>query len=237
MEETMNEQIEQTNEISLFDLYKIIRDNIILILLCTFIIGIIAGIYAYVVANETYKSNAYVMVQVQREGTTTGEFDLVNAQRLLATTAELIKMPVVLDKVIDELNLDMSVGQIQKNLTVTSSNTSYFINVTYVSEDKELSKEIVNTVISEAIAFANAEIPVLNNNIIRTSYAQRGVYDSPNKPLYIVIGLILGAILGVGITFLREMLNNTFKTKDQLENVLGYQVLGVIPQFEVKETK
>ncbi len=234
----MNEQFEQNSEISLVDLYKIIKNNLVLILVSTLIFGILAGVYAFVLVNEKYKSNAYIMVQVQREQTTTGDnFDLVNASRLLQSTAELIKMPVVLERVIDELNLDMTPTQLARNLSVTSSNTSYFIHVTYVSEDRNLSRDIVNTVINEAISFADEEIPVLRNNIVRTSYAQRGIYDSPNRPLYIIIGFILGGILGFGIVLTKELVNNTFRNKDQLESVLGIQVIGVIPEFEIKERK
>ena len=232
-----NEQLEQTNEISLIDLYKILRSHIVLILVGTLLFGLIAAIYAFVVADPMYKSNAYVMVQVQVENPSGDSFDLVNAQRLMATAADLISMPIVLEQVIEELNLEMTPGQLKNNLTVSSSTTSYFINVSYVSEDNEQSKIIVNTVIDEAIAFANANVAILENNIIRTSTANDGVYDSPNKALYVVIGLILGGIVGVGFAFLKEMLNNTFRTKEQLETAFNIQVLGIIPEFEVKEQK
>lgn len=234
----MNEQQhEHENEISLLDLYKILRNNLVLILTLTFLIGAIAGAYAFLVADPKYKSNAYVMVQVQVENPGGNSFDLINAQRLLATAADLISMPVVLDKVIEELELDMTPNQLKRNLTVSSSNTSYFINVSYISEDNIQSKEVVNAVISAAIEFADENVLILKDNIIRTSYADNGVYDSPNKALYVVIGLILGGILGVGIAFIKEMFNNTYRSKDQLEAAFGIQVLGVIPEFEVKEGK
>jgi capsular polysaccharide biosynthesis protein len=234
----MNEQqLDTTNEISLVDLFKILRSNIILITVATLLIGLIAGVYAYFIANPQYKSNAYVMVQVQVESGTNDSFDLVNAQRLMATAADLISMPIVLEKVVDDLGLSISAQQLKSNLSVSSSTTSYFINVSYLADDPELSKVIVNEVIEEAIAFANANVAILENNIIRTSTAKDGTYDSPNKVLYVVIGLILGGILGVGIAFLKELFNNTFRTKDQLELAFGIQVLGVIPEFEVKETR
>lgn len=234
----MNEQqLETTNEISLVDLFKILRSNIILIAVATLLIGAIAGVYAYFVANPKYKSNAYVMVQVQVESGTNDSFDLVNAQRLMATAADLVSMPIVLEKVIADLGLDISAAQLKSNLTVSSSTTSYFINISYLAEDPELSKVVVNEVIDEAIAFANANVAILKDNIIRTSTAKDGAYDSPNKILYVVIGLILGGILGVGIAFIKELFNNTFRTKDQLESAFGIQVLGVIPQFEGRETR
>jgi capsular polysaccharide biosynthesis protein len=232
-----DQQLEQTNEISLLDLFKILRSNLVLIILSTLLIGIIAGLYAYLVADPQYKSNAYVMVQVQTGTGTEDSFDLVNAQRLMATAADLISMPIVLEQVIDDLNLDITAKQLESSLTVTSSTTSYFINISYLSGDPSLSEQVVNSVIDEAIDFANTNVAILKDNIIRTSTAQEGVYDSPNKVLYIAIGIILGGILGVGIAFVKELFNNTFRTKEQLESAFGIQVLGVIPEFEVKETR
>jgi capsular polysaccharide biosynthesis protein len=232
-----DQQLEQTNEISLMDLFKILRSNLVLIILSTLLIGLIAGLYAYLIADPQYKSNAYVMVQVQVESGTDNSFDLVNAQRLMATAADLIAMPIVLEKVINDLNLDLTVKQLNENLTVTSSTTSYFINIAYLSEDPSLAISVVNEVIDEAISFANTNVAILKDNIIRTSTAQEAVYDSPNKILYVVIGFILGGIAGVGIAFVKELFNNTFRTKEQLETAFGIQVLGVIPEFEVKETR
>jgi len=232
-----NEQLEQTNEISLVDLFKILRSHMLLITVLTLLFGAVAAFYAFAIADPTYKSNAYVMVQVQVEGTSGNSFDLVNAQRLMATAADLISMPVVLEKVIEDLDLDITVTQLKKNLTVSSSTTSYFINVSYLSVNPEESIVIVNAVIDSAIQFANDNVAILEDNIIRTSTANESFYDSPNKILYVVIGLILGGIVGVGFAFLQEMFNNTFRTKEQLELAFGIQVLGVIPEFEVKEQR
>jgi len=230
-----NQQLESTNEISLVDLFKILRANLIMIVAFTLAIGLIAALYAFLVATPKYKSNAYVLVAVQVSGSQGDSFDLINAQRLLTTAGDLISMPVVLEQVIDVLDLDLTPTQLKNNLTVTSSTTSFFINVSYLSEDPILAKDVVNEVINQAIIFANANIPILDDNIVRTSFANNGIYDSPNKVLYVVIGLILGGIVGVGFAFLKEMLNNTFRSKEQLEAAFGIQVLGVIPEFDVKE--
>lgn len=228
-------QLETTNEISLIDLIKILRSNLILIVISTLLIGLIAALYAFFVANPKYKSNAYVMVQVQIESGSGQSFDLVNAQRLLATTSDLITMPIVLEKVINDLDLDMTASQLGNSLSVNSSTTSFFIDISYISEDPLLSQAVVNEVIDEVITFANENVLILKDNIIRTSDAKKGVYDSPNRILYTIIGLLLGGILGVGIAFIKELMNNTFRSKEQLESTFGIQVLGVIPEFEVKE--
>lgn len=235
----MNEQqVEQTSEISLLDLYKILKNNFILILVLTLLIGTIAGVFAFVIVDPKYKSNADIMVQVPFEGSSEN-FDLLNAQRLLPTVAEFLQSERVLDNVIDELGLDLTVAQIKSGLNVRSSTTSYFIYISYESVDSQLSRDIVNTVILEAITLANADddFSIFRNKITQTSTGKLGVYSSPNRPLYVIIGLILGGILGVGLALVKELFNNTYKSKEQLEQSFGIQVLGVIPQFEVKEVK
>lgn len=45
----------------------------------------------------------------------------------------------------------------------------------------------------------------------------------------IAIAFLLGLMISVGVSFLLEFLDNTFKTKEQMEEVLGLPVLGAIP--------
>ena len=52
---------------------------------------------------------------------------------------------------------------------------------------------------------------------------------SPNKKMNIAIAFLLGLMVSVGLALLLEFLDNTFKTKDQLERELDIPVLGVIP--------
>ena len=232
----MNEQMnDTTNEISLIDLYYIIKKNILLILFFTITVFILATVYAYSLSPK-YKSTADVMVQVQTNPDSE-TYDYINAQRLVATISELFTRDVILTEVATNLDYEVNASQIRSNLSVSSSQTSFFINISYISEDKVFAKEVVNEVISVAITMANdgVSFPSLNERIIRTSFAQDGRYDSPNRPLYMVIGIILGGIVGVGITFIKELFKNTYQTKEQLEQAFNIQVLGVIPLFDGKK--
>ena len=57
---------------------------------------------------------------------------------------------------------------------------------------------------------------------------------SPNKRMNTAIAGLLGLVLSVGAVFLREMLNNTFKTDEDIQKYLGFTVLGVIPHVEME---
>ncbi|MCD4827148.1 MAG: hypothetical protein K8Q99_05150 [Acholeplasmataceae bacterium] len=234
----MNEQNNETqNEINLMDLYHILRKNLVLIMAFTMLFAILAAGYAFFLANETYASNADVMVQVEVDSTVEGSFDYSTAQKLLTTIAEYMSKDIVLDEVIADLNLDRTTNNLRSGLSVISSSTSYFINIKFVDEDPLLAELIVDSVIENAIDIANGNpaFTSLKDKITRTSDASPYVYEAPNKLLYLVVGVILGGMVGVGFVFIKEFMNNSFKTKEQLEQTFDIQVLGVIPTFEVKE--
>ncbi len=59
----------------------------------------------------------------------------------------------------------------------------------------------------------------------------------PRVKLNIAIGAVLGAFLGVGLAFLLEFVDNTVKTKEDVERLLGVPVLGQIPDLKAAEVR
>ncbi len=55
---------------------------------------------------------------------------------------------------------------------------------------------------------------------------------SPNKMMNIAIATVLGLMVGVGITFVLEFLDRTYKVPTDIERHLGLPILGAIPDIE-----
>ncbi|MHB8174660.1 MAG: GumC family protein [Nitrospirota bacterium] len=54
----------------------------------------------------------------------------------------------------------------------------------------------------------------------------------PNKPFNILIGLIFGALAGIGSAFAYERFEKTYSSPDKLEEQLGLPVIGMVPNYE-----
>jgi len=54
----------------------------------------------------------------------------------------------------------------------------------------------------------------------------------PNKKLNVLIAFVVGLMASVGLVFLLEYMDNTVKTSDDVEKLLGIPVLGVIPNYD-----
>jgi capsular polysaccharide biosynthesis protein len=230
--------------ISLLDLINMVKNNIILIISIVFVTTILGGLVSMFVIDPKYESNADVMIQVQSSSSEVG-YDYTTAQKLVTTIAEFLRKEVVLEKAVDiakveaqkvGISLNLDAEDIKHDLTVTSSSSSYFINISYVNKDPKITGIVVNAIIDAGIDLANsnASFSSLSNKIARTSTAKEGKYDSPNKVLYTLIGAFIGMVIAGGIVLLKELLNNTYKTRNELESAYGINVIGVIPKYDIR---
>lgn len=241
------ENIESQNhkEFTLVDFWHIITGNIIFIISVTTLFFISATIYVFFIVTPDYISNADVMVQVEQDASSSNDsnFDLVNAFRLIDTIAELMEKEIILNNTINSLEEKgyekITVNYLRKGLTVKSSSTSYFINISYIDQDPLLAEDVVDEVIDAVIQETNITdaFPVLTDKIRRTSYASQARYNSPNKILISLLGLFVGAFVSSGIVVFKDLFSNRFQSKEEIESTLNVQVLGVIPLMDFKEIK
>lgn len=55
---------------------------------------------------------------------------------------------------------------------------------------------------------------------------------SPQRSKIVVLGFILGVAIGVGAALLSEIMDNSFKTVEDVEKSLGVPVIGVVPEIK-----
>jgi succinoglycan biosynthesis transport protein ExoP len=51
----------------------------------------------------------------------------------------------------------------------------------------------------------------------------------PNRKRIVMISIVIGLGIGIALAFLRDYLDSTFKTKEDVENYLGLPVIGLVP--------
>lgn len=61
--------------------------------------------------------------------------------------------------------------------------------------------------------------------------------SSPRKPLVLIFSVLLGGIIGSAFVLLRELLQNTIRTSEDLEARTGYNVMGQIPAIPERKRK
>ena len=52
---------------------------------------------------------------------------------------------------------------------------------------------------------------------------------APNKKLYMIVAVFLAVVVGIGLALVMDVLNNTFKSSDDVEAKLNLPVMGIMP--------
>lgn len=220
--------------ISLKELLQTLRKRLSLILSITFIAVLVSGILSYFFITPIYQASTQLLVNQSKTDQTTYNVSEVQTNlQLINTYNVIIKSPAILDIVIKELDLDMTASQLNSKITVQNEKDSQVVNLSVQDPDAALAAKIAN---KTADVFKKEIVKIMSvDNVSVLAKAETGESPSPIKPqplMNIAIAMVVGLMAGIGASFLLEYFDNTVKTEQEIEKLLGVPVLGVIATMD-----
>jgi len=128
----------------------------------------------------------------------------------------------------NELSLRKRVGELQNELLDLQGRSVQF-NI--LKRESDTNKQLYDALLQRYKEIGVGG-EVATNNVSVVDPARKGVRFKPSLPMNLRLGLLLGLALGVGLAFLREQLDDTLKSPEDIERHLGLHVYGVIPNVE-----
>lgn len=227
----MNEE-----EISLVELFAIIKKRMSWIIHATLIGLLLTAIYTFFIATPTYSSTTQLLVNRTQQTEVIQQSDINTNLQLINTYKDIIRGPAILDEVRDTLNLNESHSSLSNRISVSNQDNSQVFSIQVADENPNNAATIANTT---ATVFQENLDDIMNvDNVTIISEALPNPNPtSPNNALNLAIGLVLGAMVGVGIVFLVEFLDNTVKDERFITQELGWTNLGSISELSTEEKK
>ncbi len=245
MNELDQQQIIEEEGMTLQDLFRIVWKNIILIGLITLWVAVIGIVYTFVVVTPKYTAETSIIVQVDITSSGTSEQSAISvAQQLIGTYKDFVLSNLVLESVMDDLQgqlpSDYTIKQLRDSISVSTQTSVLIIKISVENESPTLATAIANELVSNSIGLANDTeygYTLLANKLKTLDVAKVPENpSSPNKVLNGVISILLGGIIALGVVFVKELFNNKFQTKDEMEKYLNIKVIATVPGT-VKERK
>ncbi|MBT2658634.1 capsular biosynthesis protein [Bacillus sp. ISL-18] len=220
--------------LGLKELLSIFRKRLSLILSITFAAIIISGLISYFFLTPIYQTSTQLLVNQAKNDKTTYQYNEVQTNlQLINTYNVIIKSPAILEKVIKDLNLNMTVSELNQKITVQNEKDSQVVNLAVQDENAATSAKIAN---KTADVFKNEIVKIMNvDNVSILAKATVTEELSPIKPrplINIIIAMVFGLMVGVGLSFLLEYFDNTVKDEQEIEKLLGVTVLGAITKMD-----
>ncbi|WP_437829656.1 YveK family protein [Niallia taxi] len=216
--------------ISLKELFQTLRKRLFLIISVALIAMIVIGVVSYFVLTPIYKSSTQILVNQAKEDQSVYNYNEVQTNvQLISTYSVILKSSAILNEVKNDLELNISVAELNDKITVESAQNSQIMTISVTDPDPAIALDIAN---KTAEVFENEIKDIMsvdNVTILPLADDQENQSPvSPNPPLNIAIAGIVGLLLGVGLAFILEYLDNTVKNEQDIEKLLGLPVLGAI---------
>lgn len=220
-----------TETIGVKQIWNIISRGKKILFASTFICLLISAIYAFVIATPMYSNSAQILVN-QTNRTTNGLADVQVDLSLVDTYTTIITSPRILNEVNHQLKGDYSIEGLTKMLRIESDASSQVIKISAVATSPKIATEIVNTVVQVFKEQVPTIMSVNNVSILseaRVMNKQKQI--QPQKQMIMIVGFLAGIISGILIVLARFFWDTTIKEPEELQDVSGLPLLGVIPHF------
>lgn len=224
--------------ISLRELFAVLRKRVALIVIVTVLATLVSGVVSYSFLKPVYQSSTQILVSRAAAGSLSSiaGIDLDNDAKYIETYNVILKSPYILDQVIKALKLDTTAQELNSSINVTQEGESQVISIAVQNENPVEAVKIANEV---AKVFHDEIRPLMGiDNIHILSPAEFPENPVPIKPqpvLNMAIAFVVGLMASVGVAFLLEYLDNTIKSEQDIEKLLGIPVLGVINTINLEE--
>ncbi|WP_298459545.1 polysaccharide biosynthesis tyrosine autokinase [uncultured Cellulomonas sp.] len=205
-----------------------------LVILVLSVLGAAAGVALATTTTPVYRATSKVFVSLQG-GETVSELvqGSTFTQNLVQSYVALATMPVVLDPVIDDLDLDTSARALARSVTAETPLDTVIVEISATSSEPAEAAEVADAVAAQ-LAVAVADLSSTGGRSEAVSMRTVAPADVPAAPIapntrfLVGTGLLLGLALGVVFALVRELLDTKVRDTKDVARVTDAAVLGSI---------
>ncbi|HEM5145573.1 TPA: capsular biosynthesis protein CpsC [Streptococcus suis] len=223
----MNNQEMNTIEIDILFLLKTIWRRKIVILLMALLSAGLAFAYSSFLVTPQYDSTTriYVVGQHAEAGVGVTNQDLQAGTYLVKDYKEIILSQDVLSQVVSELNLE---DNLKEKVSVSIPVDTRIVSITVHDSNPNEAARIANSLRSFA-AQKIIEVTKVSDVTTLEEAVPAEAPSTPNTKRNILLGLLGGSILATGLVLVMEILDDRVKRPQDIEEVMGLTLLGVVP--------
>lgn len=228
----MNNQEKDLIQLDIMLLIRSIWEKKILILLVTVLFTAVSLAYSIFLVTPQYSSTTkvYVVNQKKDEKAITTQ-DVQLGSLLIKDYKEIILSNKVMEDSAEKSGLGITAKQLAGKVSVDAPKDTRIISITVRDKDPQVASQLANTV-KEVSADQIKEVTKIDDVTTLEEAKAAMSPSSPNIPKNAILATALGFILAVAGVVLFELLDDRIKRAEDIEDVMGLVLLGVVPDTE-----
>lgn len=242
MEEKREQQIPRVQnlqddemEIDLKEIFYLLVSHWKSIFLAALLGAAIFGAYHTFLLKPSYQADASIYITSTDSMISFSDLQLSAA--LTDDYANIIKSRTVLNRVIDELDLNLDYRQLGQLISVDNPDSTHIVDIKVTCDDPEQSRNITNALMNISVDQIYQIIGSSEPTVIDYAVAEAVQDVTPGLKKYLMLGGLLGAMIVCAIVVLRMLMDTTMKTVDDIDRYLHLPVLAAVPYYREMDRK
>lgn len=216
------------NTIDLIELTYRLLDRWKLIVCLALVFAIAMGVYTTFFVTPMYQATSTIYV-LSRSDSVINMSDLQIGTALTSDYIKVFKMWEVHEMVISNLDLPYSYSTMRGMLSVSNDSGTRMLDITFTSPSAQEAASVANEYAKVASQYIADTMSTDKPNIMSTALVPTNPV-SPNKTKNVMLGFILGAMLACGIVTIQMLLDDKYKTAEDIRRYTGLATLAVVPR-------
>lgn len=222
--------MENNEEIDIKRIIEIIFSKKLIIALIILLSITLGYVYSYYYKKPEYKSSVTILLVADENKTdkslTQTDVNLNNG--LISTYSSIAKSSSILQKTIQNLNLDIPVSKLEQNVEAKQIDNTQFLEISVKNESPERAKNIANE-LAEVFTEQIKEIYNLQNiSIVDKAETEENPCNINHMKDMIIFGFA-GIVLSIIIVMIIYMFDDTVKDQKDIEKNIKLRTIGTLP--------
>lgn len=203
-------------------------------LIAAFLLGaLIAGLYTHYMITPLYTATSKMYMVSSSSQSVVDLTDLNLGQSISNDYVELLKTRPIIESVIKEQDLSYSYGTLVNMINLTLISNTRIIKIDATSADPEEAMNIANALAEKGVTELPKLMETPEPNIAEYAIVPINK-SSPNLTKNTMIGGLIGLVIMLVIFTIPFLLDDTFRTAEDIQKEFGVMPLTVIPEGKIE---
>jgi len=223
--------------ISLYDILGLLLKKIWIILGVAIFVGVVSFSWFKYTEVEKYQTSATFIINnatIGENGQPTGTYSMDASAKLASTFQKILTSRTVLKKVAETTELNYSAGQIGGMVQITSDGRTEIMTLTVTSLIPSHAQRIANVMAEIAPAEISRLATAGSIKLLDSADLPGGSMETATSQNTFLL-TALSIIVVVAIFVIRELLDNTIKSANDIRDNFDIPIIGAIPRMIEKK--
>lgn len=220
-------------------IFSLIKSKLLFLLLFTIVGTTAVGLYTVFIISPIYSVSSKLIMkntssQTNGQNNDAQTIEAINLfQRQAKTYLEIADLPPVKDDTNKALGLSPDEIAKIKSVKLTNDSGSQLVTITVRGLDRNLAERYIKEYVSQYKKFTADRLGRDNLSVVTEALGS----DSPVYPVLwknLLVSILVFSFVGFNVIFIKYVLSDSIDSYEDLEELVGTPVLGMIPTIERK---